>query len=254
MIRADQIPGTVPPELLRSTPREVVLSAGGKTLVVLALVLLIGGIAGGVWLYTLAAEAMAQADRRAREGVAATAEIVSIRRTRGDNPRAILGYRFEVEGREYHGYGSMRARAARDLKEGSTVQVAYIASQPAENWLAGHAPEGVPLPVVPLLPLATSAAAALIGWSIRRQRQLLEDGRPALARVISKKRMVKGQHSSQRVEVEFTDLGGSHRTARFDVTSKPPEPGAVVTILYDREQPRRVARYPMSLVRVSLPF
>lgn len=244
----------IPIELQRSTPRDVVLSSAGRTLVVLAVFLIMAGIAGGMWLYVLAGEAQVQAERRSREGVGTQADIVSIRRTRGEKPKAILTYRFLVDGQEYSGRGSMPSRAARHLDVGSAVPIGYVASQPEENWLAGREPTGPPLPVVPLLPLATTAGSAMIFWAIRGQRRTLEEARPALARVVSSQRVMSGHHSSQRITVDYEDLSGVHHTSRLNMTGKPPEPGSTITILYDRDDPRVIARYPLSLVRVVAPL
>jgi hypothetical protein len=53
-----------------------------------------------------------------------------------------------------------------------------------------------------------------------------------------------------RVEYEWPLLNGAARRGHFDVTEDPPAAGTYLTILYDRDDPVRHTRYPLSLVKL----
>ena len=89
-----------------------------------------------------------------------------------------------------------------------------------------------------------------MAWGIGWQRRLLAEGRPALARVTGSKRVVAGHGGHHHVQYEFRILSGAKRAGACDVRRNPPSPGATLVILYDSDEPRRQARYPLSLVRL----
>ena len=92
----------------------------------------------------------------------------------------------------------------------------------------------------------------LIAKALRRQRRLLEEGRPAIARVTSsRQRHGTHGHTHQHVEYEFTTLSGARRTGRFDAQRNVPVPGSTILVLYDPDEPKRQAPYPIRLYRVE---
>ena len=81
---------------------------------------------------------------------------------------------------------------------------------------------------------------------IQRERGLLSEGRPAPAR-ITKVRRVKNGHV---LRYEFATLNGE--VVKGSGESRRAQPvGATLCVVYDRDNPRRNARYPLKLVRVD---
>jgi hypothetical protein len=235
----------LPVELMRSPPRPVRLSGVGVFVAFLAVALLAAAVFGAAWLPGVAAR---QAERRAqfeRDAVAGQAEITAIGPRRGKQGERTVTYRFTAGGREYTGRARLQRRQWRDLAPGARVPVRYLEGDPSISYPLGRGPRAFPLWAVPLAVLPLAFLAALSGISIRNQRGLLMEGRPAAARVTASRRHGK-QH---RMQYEFRRLSGAKITGTFDA-SKPLPPGATVTVVYDRENPRRVARYPLSLVRI----
>ena len=95
-------------------------------------------------------------------------------------------------------------------------------------------------------------ALALVLWlSVRRQRELVASGRPAVARVLGTRRHVKhGGAEHYDVTVELRLLNGAVRTASIR-QPRPMAPGADVIVLYDTERPARLAAYPLQLARCA---
>jgi hypothetical protein len=104
-----------------------------------------------------------------------------------------------------------------------------------------------------LLALPAGLGSLLIFFALSRARDLLSGGRPAEARVTEVHRQTHSHGSSHRVELEFTVLSGAKHHGRLEQGSKPPAVGSTLIIVYDPDQPKRQARYPMKLVRVAKP-
>ena len=242
---------TIPPELLRSIPREVVLNGSGKVAAVTAIVFLVGAIAAFVGL---GLQAIRDRDLReviAREGVPVQAQVLTVRRTRGDNPRQVIRYRFIADGVAHENTASLRLRKrSSSLSPGDTIHIRYQRTAPENNWVAGFEPSGFPLWAVPLMSLGLLTVPLGLWHSIRQQHALLREGRPALAKVVGGKS--HGHGKPYQAEFEFRDLSGSHHTGRHSVTQELPA-GSTLAIVYDREYPAKSAVYPFSLVRVDVP-
>jgi hypothetical protein len=101
-----------------------------------------------------------------------------------------------------------------------------------------------------VVPPVLSLGAWVLWLLVRRQRRLVEEGRPAEARVISSKKQNAGHGNYFRLEYEFRTLSGSRRVVKKDST-KNLAVGTSVTMLYDRDNPNRNAVYPLSMVRVK---
>jgi hypothetical protein len=238
-----------PPELLRSRPRPVRLTGAGRIAVSGMLALLAGAVASGIWLYGVATRDLAQFKLLEREGVFTPAQVLDLGRTRGKNERYFVVYRYTAAGQLYHRREHVSRRDWRMLRVGATLRVRYLPSHPEFSWMAGYEPRGVPLWLVPIVPASLVLFTLLIGYHLRKQWMLLAEGRPALARVTQSKR-IRGSHSSSnRVYYEFRILSGAARSGRYDTAKRPPAEGTTLTILYDRDDPRRQKRYPLSLVR-----
>jgi hypothetical protein len=132
------------------------------------------------------------------------------------------------------------------------VPIRYLASETESSWMEGYGPRREDVWPAFAVPAVLVCCAFVIMQLIRLQWQLLEYGRPALGTVtkVEKKRSDKG--SFWRVTYEWTLLSGAKRSGRYKDTKKqPPAVGAPVTIVYDRDQPQKNARYPMPLVRLE---
>ncbi len=240
-----------PTELARSRPRFVVLTGAGQTTVAFVVALLLGALAAGLGLYLAAERARGRRESVERNGVIADAEVVELLETRRKEKRYTVVYRYNAGTRAYDGRARVGRAYWRALQVGSRIPVRYLPGAPEESWIRGREPKGVPYWVVPLGPAGLVLAAWALAWRLRRQRELLSEGRPALARVTHSKKVVHQHGHLYRVYYQFQMLSGATRTGQFDVSRKPPPAGATLTIVYDPDDPDRQARYPLSLVRVG---
>jgi hypothetical protein len=242
-----------PPELARMRPRPVRLTAGGWVVAVIGVALVAGAVASFIGLYGAALGAQAARARLEAAVVLAEARITDLGRTgRGDKARYFVVYEYRgPAGDLYRRRINLRRGHWRRLQRGAALAVRYFPEQPERSWPLGYEPQGVPLWTAFAAPAGLLAGALLIAYRLRRQRWLLEEGRPAPARVTRTKKARAGSHAGHRVEFEFPILSGAVRTGRYDVSGNPPPAGAQLTILYDPDDPGRHVRYPLSLVRTA---
>jgi hypothetical protein len=123
--------------------------------------------------------------------------------------------------------------------------VRYLPSDPAVNHPRGW--QEKPMPV--WIPYLVAAGLAVAGWLAMRgilsQKRLLAEGRPAPALVT---RHTRTQHG-KTMHYEFVLLSGAIAKGRSGPARKPPAVGSTICVLYDPENPRRNAPYPLSLVK-----
>ncbi len=245
--------GGVPAELLRSVPRQVAFTASGWAALAAAVLLSLGGLVAGAWLYAAAERDVALRREVANNAVSTVAEVLSVERRRGDGDKTGVAYRYTANGRDYAGRVRLSKRAGAKLQPGARIPLRYLASAPERSWLPGREPQGVEFWLVPLVALPLCAAGAVSALFLRRERQLLVYGRPALAQVTGTRKFSKAQNHGHgfHVAFEFHLLSGARRTGSFDVQKNPPQAGAAAVIVYDAEHPPRHARYPLALVRPS---
>lgn len=243
---------TLPPELRRSVPRHVVLTAAGKTAVLGAVALILGGIAAGIGVRVLAERAREMQGTIAREGVTTDAVVTNMVRRRGDDARTTVNYVYFAAGREYVGQARLRQRASAAIEPGARLRVQYLTSSPGKSWLAGRPPSGVPVWLTLVaVPLVFAGVVMLL--VVSRRRRLLTYGRATEARVTGSRRFSHGSHGGKgyHVDFEFRLLSGARRTGRFDVQKNPPAEGSAVVIVYDPDEAGRVMRYPAGMFRVE---
>ena len=239
----------VPPELLGSVPREVRLTGGGVALLAVAIAFALAGPVAAIVMSIVNARIDATRELRDRESLSADAEVMGVAVRRGEHPRRVVTYAYELDGRRYMGRATFGENDRRELNRGAPVRIEYLPSAPRESWIAGDRPAGIPLWVSPVVALPLLVSAAAIGWSVRRQWILLSEGRAVPARVIAVKKVLRDHGRAFRVRYEFRTLSGGTQTSRCDV-GKPALPiGAFIPIVYHRDQPAWSARYPMTLVR-----
>jgi hypothetical protein len=234
----------LPSELAGMVPRDVRLSSAGRIVAALVAALIAAALAAAIAMSI----AVGSGDRR-RERVLVDAQAVSVDRTRGEHPRRNVSYRFLVEGRAYEGRTRLREADHREVFRGTLIPVEYVPSDPAENWIRGYEPRGVPPWAIPLVSGLLLAAAAGVARGLRRSWVLLSEGRAVEARVLSQKKVQRDKHTAYEITCEFRDLSGALHSMRYDVPKAPPPVGTALTIVYHRDDPRWHAVYPLRLVR-----
>ena len=234
---------TMPSELAGMVPRDVQLSSAGRIVAALVAALTMAALGAALGMSI----AVARGGER-RERALVDAPTVAVERTRGDHPRRIVRYGFEVEGRSYQGRTRLREGDRRDLFQGTLVPVEYVISDPKVNWIRGYEPRGVPPWAIPLVSGSLLAVAALIARGLRRSWRLLSEGRAVEARVLSQKKVRRDKHTAYEITCEFRDLSGATHTMRYDALKAPPSVGTALTIVYHRDDPRWQAVYPLRYV------
>jgi hypothetical protein len=236
----------VPPDGLdRARPRDMRATAAGVALVALSGVLFAAALAVAVGLEVLAGR-QREVQRLLRdEGSNAHSEVVRLWRSRSKEREPWASYRFAVDGREIEGAVRLPLTVWGRLAVGSTLEVRYVSSKPEVNQPA----EFPRRPMAPVVPYVAGVALAALGTlplvALRGQRRLLSEGRAAHAIVT---RHSKDQHGTV-AHYEFATLGGRIASGKSGPTRKPLAVGDTLCVLYDPENPRANAAYPLPLVR-----
>jgi hypothetical protein len=248
-----QSEAALPAALLRSTPRHVRLSAGGATVVLVAVLLLAGGVWAEIYLYRQARISEAHVVGFDLERIVTGAQVTAVERRGGeDGRRSTITYQYTVNGREHTGSSTVRTSDRNAYRVGSPVAVWYLPSEPDASWMDGDAPHVISTwPALIAFAVCGLTSLCLI-LLVRRQSNLLAYGRPAMAviRKVDKKKSDKGTY--WRVQYEWTLLSGATRHGHYSTHGKhPPAVGASIPIVYDRDRPSRNSRYPLSLVTIA---
>jgi hypothetical protein len=230
----------LPQDLAQSAPRQVTLSRMGMAVAVAMASLVIGAMAAAIGLY--------QRLSHDADPVAVTQARILRVQPRGD--RVVVNYSYSAGGRQYGGSTRVRKREASRLPVDSTVSVQYAVSRPQESWLANYGRRPMPFWIAMAVPGALLLCIVPVVITVRRQARLLREGRVALARITNRRKRNLGDYSSWRVAYEWTLLSGAVRSGRHDSAKNPPPVGTLIPILYDRENPKRHAPYPLPLVRL----
>ena len=223
-------------------------------MVAIAVVLLLAGGAGAeLSLYRRAQISQLHVTRFSAERMVSGGQLTGIRNRGGeDGKRSTVAYRYTVNGQEYTGSTTLRG-SNRDLyRVGSPIAVWYLPSEPQASWIDGDAPHLQSAWPGLAIFAACGIAAVLLVLRLKRQSNLLTYGRPALAviRKVEKKKSDKGSY--WRVQYEWTLLSGATRQGHYTTHGKnPPEVGATIPIVYDRDEPMRSGKYPLSLVTIA---
>jgi hypothetical protein len=248
---SDTLGSGIPYELRRQAPREVELTGAGKTVVVFMAALLLGAVALGVFLYALRNRELARDAELDARGVTVQARVIDKGITAGKAQRRFVVFRYSVQGRLYERRVTFPRSDKRPVEIGSDVEIRYMPLEPGESWLAGYGPEGPPLVIVFLIPAILAGCCFLTSYTLRRQRRLLSEGRAAIGTVTEWKGFRRGRQSGYAVEYEFRLLSGATQRSKVETRKKPPEAGATATILYDPDNPKKIAVYPMQMVRIA---
>jgi hypothetical protein len=244
----------IPPAgLERSRLRPVQLTRAGRGLVVLALVLAAAALAAGIGL-GLAASRQADEARMLREqGTVTDGRVTRLWRGRDKEHQPWMAYRFAGGEQTYEGSARVSLRLWRDLRVGSPIRIHYVPTRPELNnpFTASIAVMPGWVAFIVALGLAGGAVGAML--AIRSQRRLLSEGRPAPGLVTRHEKVRHGSHASRhesKYYYEFPLLSGAIARGAAGPTKNPPAVGSTIPLVYDRENPRRNAPYPFSLVRL----
>jgi hypothetical protein len=239
------VPATALP---RSVPRDVQLTFGGRAVVVVAMLLMLGGVVGSAGLYAVSRRQTAtNRDLVAHGGT--TVGQVSKLWTDGDD-RHRVGYRFIVDGRTFDNRVRVPDGVRRALRVGSTIHVRYLPASPEINDLGGSPRTTIPLPIPFIVGPLALACGVLCLVGVGRQRRLLAEGWVTQAIVTghsTHKSTHGGTHRSLRYE--FTLLSGAKASGKSETSSKAPAVGTTVWVVYDPDSPARNHTYPFSLVK-----
>jgi Protein of unknown function (DUF3592) len=242
-------PFELPLELSESVPREVMLTGGGVTVLVVAAALAIAAIASAVVLSVAYSNGLAQRELRVREGVETAAVVSRVTPRNGEERRLVVSYRYSADGRRFEGRTTRRANAANPIAPGNPLTVKYLRSRPETSWAIGDEPGGLPLAVIPVVTLSLLAGAVAIVWAVRRQWILLSEGRVAAGRIKDVKKIAGHEGRTFRLKYEFETLGGGARTRQYDSTKGSQPVGSLVPVIYHRDNPGWSRIYPLQLVR-----
>ena len=242
--RADQ--WTPPDSLGYSSLRAIRLTTKGKALIVLAVAVAIGAAVLGIFLGRKVQREAAERTLLHDQGIAADAVVTRVWRGGEKDSEHLVTYRFEYGGRTYSRSVGTPVGIWRTLAPGGALRVRFVPSRPAINhpvaWPSTELPPWFPY----LLAAMVAVPAFLLPIPVRREARLLTEGRPAPGWVTGFKKADK----AIRVQYEFRLLNGALAKGKVN-RSKPPVVGAPLCVLYDPENPRRNALYPVSLVRLE---
>lgn len=236
-----------PGEIAGQGPRAVRLTGCGIALMILSLLMFAGAIAVDVFLSRKAARESATRAALDSGSVETQATVTRHWRTGGKSDTPMIAYRFEHGGRIYHGSTSVPRAMWSELQMGSPIAVRFVPTEPEINHPSDWAVEVMPR----WTPVGVASIFALTGVlpmiMVRRQTRLLSDGRAAPARVTGFRRVKQ----AYTILYEFPLPGGGTRKGRGGRVRIEPQTGSLVTVLYDPENPKRNAPYPLELARID---
>jgi len=242
--RADQ--WTPPDSLGYSSLRAVRLTTSGKALLVLAVAFVVGAVVLGFFLGSKVQRGAAERTLLRNQGIAADAVVTRVWRGGGEDKEHRVTYDFEYGGQTYSRSVRTPVSIWRTLAPGGALRVRFVPSRPGINHPVAWPQNGLPPWFPYLLAAMVAVPAFLLPIPVRREARLLAEGRPAPGYVTGFKKADK----AIRVQYEFRLLNGALVKGKVN-RSKPPVVGAPLCVLYDPENPRRNALYPLSLVRLE---
>lgn len=241
------VPATALP---RSVPRDVQLTISGRVVVVMAMLFMLGGIGGGVGLYTSSRRQAAVHHDLVERGVTTVGHVSKLW-TNGDDRRRVA-YRFAVNGRTFENRTRVADSVRRTLRVGSPIDVRYLPASPEVNDLGGSPRGPIPLPIPFVVGALALTCGVLCLVGVARQRRLLAEGWVTQG-IITGSSTHKNQHGGthRTLRYEFTLLSGAKASGKSDTSSKLPVVGGTVWVVYDPDSPARNRTYPFSLVKAA---
>ena len=243
----------LPAALLRATPRDVRVNATGWLVLITAMAFGVAGVWGGIVLSRSALVAERHLRLFESERVLAAGDVIRLQKRGGGNDHSITAhYRYTARGHELTGETRLRRVERERYALGSPVAVWYLPSEPEQSWLDGYAPRQTERWPAAVVLIACGITAILLVRMVRRQSDLLAHGRPAMA-TVTKVEKKDSEGTSWMVHFEWTTLSGATRTGKYLHGKKKDVPaiGAMIPIVYDRDNSLRHSKYPMMFVTVS---
>jgi hypothetical protein len=244
----------IPPAgLERSRPRLVKLTASGKFVLALAIALGLGAVAAAAGLSALAGREAEESRLLQKESLVTEGQVTRLWRSGDKGNQPWVAYQFASEGRVYVRNAKLPLRAWRDLRVGSYLPVRYVSSRPEINHPDGYARGPLPPWVPVLVAVALAACSFLATVPTRSQSRLLSSGRASPGLVTAHGKTVRTSHGTnlgQQFAYEFPLLSGAISKGKGGPSKNPPAIGSNIAVLYDPDNPRKNAPYPLPLVRL----
>jgi Protein of unknown function (DUF3592) len=235
-----------PPDRLGySSLRAVRLSGHGRVIAILVGLMMIGGFVMGAYLARKSRREVQEQRLLADQGVTADAAVTRLWRTGDEANEPRVAYRFDYQGAVYT--ATVRAPLAkwRELRVGSRLAVRFVPSRPALSHPVDWPWRGMPFWIPYFATAMMAGGGALLAVLLARQMRLLAEGRPAPGRVTR----IRKDKGGQVVRYEFQASGATFN-GRAHVRKMPPE-GEPLCVLYDPENPKRNALYPLPFVKLD---
>jgi len=229
-----------------SSLRPVQLTGQGYALVVLGVVFAIGALTLSAFLVNESHREAGVREQLRREGTETSAVVTRVWRAGDKEGTRMVAYRFTAGGREIDGRSSTPSATWRGLKKDAPLAVRFVPGHPEISHPAGWEKSVTPFWLAFLVGGCLLVVPAIFAAMIRKQSSLLSEGRPAPGVVTGVKRADKAVF----VLYECQLLSGAVVKGRSNGCRRTPGIGSPVCVLYDPDNPRRNAVYPLCLVKL----
>jgi hypothetical protein len=235
-----------PPDRLgKSSIRAVRLSNRGRVVACVAGILFAGALAAGIFFARTVRLEQQEQRLLDQQGITVDAVIARVWRNNDKSREPRVTYRFTYRNVILSHTVGVPLNQWRQLKEGAPLAVRFVPSRPEVSHPVDWPRRGMPAWFPFLFSALLAGGGALIASQVARQMRLLAEGRPTPGRMTSFRRT-----NQLVIRYEFQLPGGATLKGRADMC-KMPESGKPLCVLYDPENPRRNALYPLPLVRLD---
>jgi hypothetical protein len=244
-LRALQAEWRAPAELLsHATPRDVRFSARGRAVLALVGAATVGlATVGGFLIPGVQQEQRENALIR-EEGKPWSGAITGRWATHSKSTSYHVAYEYEVGGHRYASQANVPRGSYDRFTVGASAPIHYAPSRPDVSRMddADNAP-----PWIRLFIFLPAVLFLLVPWRFMQRKKLLAWGTPVGA-IVTRSSPAKG---GRAIRYQFLDPSGEVVTGSEVVASRDaPQPGEVITALFDPDRPRRAGRFPMGMVRL----
>jgi Protein of unknown function (DUF3592) len=167
----------------------------------------------------------------------------------------VVSFDYAVDGRSFERSAFIASEHWQSLQVGSPLTICYLPSDPSKAYPDTDPPSSqshwpTSLPMAGMILLFMLSFAAIFLSAILPQRRLLARGFPARGVITRCKEGSKGRSSGYYLNYDFPLQDGPSCQGKEFSGSQQAE-GASVTVLYDPNNPRRNALYPLESVRMA---